>query len=383
MDNQLLEQVKTKIEAVNNIAATIPPETVRWLSLLDQAYINPAEPITKPPVCLWIKGQKGDSIIGSLGNFSMIIGKAKSRKTFMITAALAAATKHNSVLNFIGTLPDNQSNVIYFDTEQGKYHAYKTVERVCTLSGIEMPENFKGYGLRPYPPAERLKMIETALYNTPGLGFVCIDGARDLVSSINDEEQATMLTSLLLKWTAELNIHIIVVLHQNKSDQNARGHLGSELQNKAETTLSVTKDIKNKDISIVEAEYCRDKEPEPFAFEIFNGLPLLVTDWEVKTNKAGGAKKVTPDEIPLDTHVKVLKEVFKTEPKPLANSLYSNMTVQFKKLFNLDIRRNKAIEFVTYYKAEGLLSVNETPKTKDRFHVLNDIQQITNESEPF
>ena len=69
-----------------------------------------------------------------------------------------------------------------------------------------------------------------------------------------------MIASKLLKWTEEKNIHVVTVLHQNKNDGNARGHLGSELVNKAETVLSVTKDSKEKDISIVEAEYCRNKE---------------------------------------------------------------------------------------------------------------------------
>jgi hypothetical protein len=389
--NSKLLEVKGGIEAAKPVlqAATITPppqpdnKTLLLLELLRQSVIDPASPIEKPPVCLWLKGKKNQTVVATLGNFSMVIGKAKSRKTFLMVVALAAATRNSHVLNFIGTLPDNQNKVLYFDTEQGKYHAYKTVKRICELAGIEIPKNFTGYGLRKFQPAERLAMIETALYNTHGLGFVVIDGVRDLVSSINDEEQATMLSSCLLRWTEELNIHIVVILHQNKTDQNARGHLGSELQNKAETVLSVTKDTKNKEISIVEAEFCRDKEPEPFAFEIIDGLPVLTEDWEIKTSKAGSSKRVTPDEIPLNTHITVLKEIFKIEPKPLASVLYSNMAIQFKKLFDLDVRRNKAVEFVTFYKAEGILSVNDTARTKDKFHILNDNQIVTDEKDPF
>jgi hypothetical protein len=32
-------------------------------------------------------------------------------------------------------------------------------------------------------------------------------------------------------------IHIHTILHQNKADENARGHIGTELNNKAETVL--------------------------------------------------------------------------------------------------------------------------------------------------
>lgn len=38
---------------------------------------------------------------------------------------------------------------------------------------------------------------------------------------------------------------------------------------------SVTKSEQDKNISIVEAQQCRNQEPEPFAFEIIDGLPVL------------------------------------------------------------------------------------------------------------
>lgn len=358
---------------------TIDERTAKLLELFKQSIIDPTIHIEKPPDCLLIN----NSVIGTLGNFSMVIGKAKSRKTFLITAALAAAIQELSILNFTGTLPANQSNVIYFDTEQSKYHAHKTVKRVCELAGIPMPTNLMASGLRKYTPADRLAIIEAAIYNTPELGFVVIDGVRDLVSSINDEEQATILSSCLLRWTEELNIHIIVLLHQNKTDQNARGHLGTELQNKAETVLSVTKDTKNKEISIVEAEFCRDKEPDPFAFEIVDGLPKLSDDWQVKTSKAGNAKQVTPDEIHTDTHIKVLRSVFQIEPKPLRAALQNSIVNQFKTQFDLKFGINKAVQFVTYYVSVGLLTVNESSKTSERYYIFNDNQEVMNNDTPF
>ena len=51
-------------------------------------------------------------------------------------------------------------------------------------------------------------------------------------------------------------------LHQNKSDTNARGHIGTELNNKAETVLSVTVSEGNNDISIVEPQMSRNMSSE-------------------------------------------------------------------------------------------------------------------------
>ena len=352
-------------------------KTAYYLELLKQSVVDPTMEIEADQACLWINGKTENSVVGTLGNFSLYVGKAKSRKTFLIMAALAAIIDRGAILAFRGFLPIDKRTSLFFDTEQGKFHVLRTVKRICSLIAINIPTNFIAYGLRKYKPEERLAMIEAAIYNTPGLGFVVIDGIRDLITAINDEEQATMITSRLLKWTEELKIHIIVVLHQNKTDKNPRGVIGTELINKAETVLSIAKDEKNKEISIVDAEYCRDKDPESFAFEILSdGLPHLVNDWQAKTARAGNPKQLIPNNFEYSIHYAVLSEVFKIVPKPLANILYKTLKIQFQKLYNLNLSDNKIVEFVTYYKSEGLLTVNETKKTNERFHILSENMQV-------
>ena len=76
------------------------------------------------------------------------------------------------------------------------------------------------------------------------------------------------------------------VLHLNKGDDNTRGHVGSELNNKAETVLQISKNMENGNISEVRAMHIRDKEFTPFAFEIGkDSLPHLVNDYQFKINK--------------------------------------------------------------------------------------------------
>ena len=69
-----------------------------------------------------------------------------------------------------------------------------------------------------------------------------------------------------MQWTDDKQIHIHTVLHQNKNDEHARGHIGTELNNKAETILQVEVDKEDKAISVVEAVHIRDQDFEPFAF---------------------------------------------------------------------------------------------------------------------
>ena len=276
--------------------------------------IDVTEVIPKPQIAISLANTKtnGFAIIGTLGNFSLIIGKAKAKKSFFINILLATAVSNNHILNrFKSDLKPNKNDVLYFDTEQSKYHVQIAVKRICTQINEPEPANLTTYGLRSLTPAERLAFIETEIYDNDKLGFVVIDGIKDLVTSINDEEQATNIASKLLKWSEERNIHIVTVLHQNKSDTNARGHIGTELQNKAETVLEVVKAENDTAISIVIPKDCRNIEPEVFAFEINEiGIPIIADNFEIRTE----TKKNSFDVTNLENFkkYKLLTEVFST-----------------------------------------------------------------------
>lgn len=101
-------------------------------------------------------------------------------------------------------------------------------------------------------------MIDYKIRNTRAVGLVIIDGIRDLMLDINNPREATLIVNYLMKWTEEFNLHIHTVIHQNKGDENARGHIGTEINNKSETVLRVEKDKNDDAISTVEAVYIRD-----------------------------------------------------------------------------------------------------------------------------
>ena len=75
----------------------------------------------KAPEILKVQG----SVIGTLGNFSASIGKAKSKKTFNVSAIVAAALKNGTVLRYVAELPEEKRKILYVDTEQSHYHCLK------------------------------------------------------------------------------------------------------------------------------------------------------------------------------------------------------------------------------------------------------------------
>lgn len=276
--------------------------------ILEKSRLQITDEFTAPPVILRVD----DSIIGTLGNFSASTGKAKSKKTFNICAIVASALTGSMVLNYHASLPAGKRKIIYVDTEQSRFHCLRVLRRIHLLAGLSIEEkahDLEFLSLRQYAPKLRLSVIENAIYTSDNVGLVVIDGIRDLAYDINSPNESTELITKLMQWTDERQIHIHTVLHLNKGDDNTRGHLGTELNNKAETVLQITKDEFDKNISSVSAMFIRDRDFEPFAFRInSDSLPEPVENYQPKPAE----KKQTFDykEVSKEKHRKALESVF-------------------------------------------------------------------------
>lgn len=319
--------------------------------LLNDAKIDVREDL-KPPEAALIQinsdNEDDNRFLCTRDNIMLISGKAKSRKSFLLGLLIAPLVSGKTINGIKGCLPSNKRNGIFIDTEQGKYHVQLGLKRICKISGIDYPDNLDVLALRKYTPAERLKLVEYAVCNAPNLGFVVIDGIKDLITSINDEGEATMIMSKLMKWSEELNIAIIIVLHQNKSDNNARGHIGTEAINKAETHLSVTKSESENDISIVEPQGCRNREPKTFAFEIIDNLPVLAEDFKIRTESK--SSKIDLSDIEDYKIFEMLNVIYSIDIEYTYSNLVIQVQLHFKDKFKKSIGTNKAKELITHCK---------------------------------
>ena len=190
-------------------------------------------------------------------------------------------------------LPADRHTVLYVDTEQSRTDCQNQMRRILRLAG-QSPDTdnprFVFLSLRQFTPEERIAIIDAAMESLPDIGLIIIDGVRDLLHDINSPTEATTVISLLMKWTDLYQFHLHTVLHQNKSDENARGHLGTELANKAETVMLVEKDKNDADISVVRPAYTRAAEFPPFAFHIVAdkvALPEIVGGYSFNEPKTG------------------------------------------------------------------------------------------------
>ncbi len=251
--------------------------------ILNRAYIDTSITVSKPPICMHVHSKiSGTSYsdtyrLFTLGNFSAITGKGKSKKTFLTSLILAAASTNGTIQDkFTGSLPDKKPGVLLFDTEQSGYDAWRTSKRVIDLAGREV-SNFGSFDLREHDPLTRCEIIGYALQKfADSVSFVVIDGIADLVKAINDEDEATRVGTLLMQWTKKYNIHICNVIHQNKNDNFATGWLGSMIIKKAEAVISVERDQSDKKRSKVKCDNMRGTvEFDAFVFDIENYLPVI------------------------------------------------------------------------------------------------------------
>lgn len=313
--------------------------------LLELAKIDPYKQIIQPPSVLFID----DVSYGTLGNFSCLTGKAKSGKTFFLSLLIAAVLDTNGKFQRLKTKVPT-AKVLHFDTEQSEYHTQKVANRIIKLiDDTKNTQNYECYYLRKHPPTERIELIEEAIYNTKNLKLVVIDGIADLIVGYNNEEEAIKIINRFMKWTDELNIHIITVIHQNKGDKNAKGHLGSLILQKSETVLSVIKEI---DRSTVEATESRGIDIQPISFSIDEkGQPYFVDYVKTTINKT----KKSPFDFDHENHKTILKEVFKNRNE-ITSKEFTNQLKYVLGFHNIDIGYTAIRGWITYYKEQNFIS---------------------------
>jgi hypothetical protein len=205
-------------------------------------------------------------VVATAGNHSLVLGKKKSRKTLFLVFLIA---------QYLSNPKHSADDILFFDTEQGKGHVYKIRKKVERLTGKLIPVFY----MRGRSPEERQFIIEnTLLHWKSKVKLVFIDGVRDLMADINDIKESTNVIVWLERLTLQYNIHVCNVIHMNKGegDQNARGHIGTELANKAQTVIGLERD-KEANCTKVSCMDSRDLPFDEFAFtHDKDELPMIV-----------------------------------------------------------------------------------------------------------
>ena len=153
--------------------------------------------------------------------------------------------------------------IILFDTEHSRYDAYGQAVRIKKRSGVStLPGNYFFYTLVGLSASDVRAALRLVLDDTSaqcgGIHSVLLDGVADLCADVNDPMESGDLVVELMAHAANHCCPMVCILHENpaspKMAGKTRGHLGSQLERKAESNLRV---VKTGEISVVYGEKCR------------------------------------------------------------------------------------------------------------------------------
>ena len=254
----------------------------------EDCYVDPKEKVDYPPVALSfgekvIRYKSGDVIVpislASFGNLSVITAPPKTKKTFFVSLLASVFLSGQNLYG--GDLKGHrgEGHLVHIDTEQSKWHCQKVFRRPHDMDKGIKSEKYHTFGLRSINHKMRIEFIEHYLRNKidkPSL--VIIDGIADLCADANSISESSQLVQKLMEWSSVFNCHIINVIHQNfGSAKLGTGHLGSFLEKKAETVISLEANTVNKDWVTVRCGRSRGFTFDTFSFEVNDfGIPVIV-----------------------------------------------------------------------------------------------------------
>jgi hypothetical protein len=246
---------------VNKIPA--PPTGEATLdSKFERSFFDDTVAYQEPPFLFEFKGVG----FSPLGGIQALSGQKKNGKSIFASILMATALSSGSSTSRFATrfpglrlrqstinLLGHEPRVLYVDTEQEKENTDKVIERSKWLAEMESHvhnERLTIQWLRAIPededPAEYRKQALLYAIDKVHPDLVLIDGIRDLVHDFNDIDESSKLINELMALSTKHNMCVWCTLHMNPRPSNddeskMRGHLGTELGNKASDVFTMKK----------------------------------------------------------------------------------------------------------------------------------------------
>lgn len=237
--------------------------------LLNRRY-DPQKQPNAEQIVHTIKGK----VVGTLQNYIVYSGLPKASKSTYVAAVAASALvpHYQDVFGLKIHLPKERERIGYFDTEMSNFDFYRQIDKIKNLAGKKsLPENFDAYTMREDMPSKIRKLIEEYLKTYSDCSLLIIDGFLDLCLNYNDEKETRLLTNWFKRITKEFNVLLIGVIHLGKGGGETLGHLGSNTDRWAQSTLIVEKNVEQNQF-VLRPKFLRSSDDfDPIAITNFAG----------------------------------------------------------------------------------------------------------------
>lgn len=251
-----------------------------------------SKPITFSDPVLW---QKENPVIFPK-TINVIQGKAgvhKSRLAETICSALLNKPHNKTDLLDFHSDKFKRYAVVYVDTERNLSdqlpYALQQIQLKAGFNIEDHPENFDYISILEFGREERFEMLNVYLeyirkrYNHHI--FIVLDVITDCIFNFNDTKDSMKLIDMLNQSINRYDVTFLCLIHENPgSADKARGHLGTEILNKASTVLQIgfETDADNSPMDLLKVVFlkCRSsKKHEPFYVQYSDKAKgLIITD---------------------------------------------------------------------------------------------------------
>ncbi len=249
----------------------------------------------EPPPIQTIFSLAGHTIC-TPGNLTTITSAVKTGKSAVIGAMVASALPHAFDADLLGFKSSNADAraLLLFDSEQSPADFWHCVSRALRRAGLEKPPLwFHAYCLTGLGCKRGWEAVEAAIQRAserhPGIHSIHLDGAADFVSDVNDAAESNDFVAILQDVAIKRNCPITGVIHFNPGSDKSRGHLGSQLERKAETNLALKKDPDESTV-IFSTKNRRAGIPESlgprFRFDTTAGMHVTIESRQAAKEKA-------------------------------------------------------------------------------------------------
>ena len=315
-----------------------------YIELLKNAYKRGYDP-PKEQILLSIQGQN----IGSIQNYVIISGLPKSGKSTFTTSIVASSFNSYDIFGMkLQTLPA-RNKILYIDTESSEYDYYKHMNRIKDVGNIhELPTFFDSFCLRKENPETIKLMIQAYLENTPQCSIIIIDGLLDIVMNYNDEIECRKVVNWIKEITTVNNLLLIGILHTGKNEGKTLGHLGSNTDRWAQSTLSVKKEESGS--FILEPKFLRSS----------GGFKAIEIQYSLDDNKFIQVDAMAANEPKIKhftnytelEHNNILNIIFEKQKY----YKYENLLTEISKIENRGINFSKS--YLKFFKDKNFISKN-------------------------
>lgn len=224
--------------------------------------------------------REGDGIVYR-NTINVLQGKAgshKSRLMEMFCSCILSNRPNDGFVGFSRFEFITTYLLLYVDTERNTKDQFPfALQKIIRKAGFatdKQPDNFDFISMIEISRENRLEAlksyIEDIRLNYEGHIVIVLDVITDLISNFNDPRESMKLIDYMNTLINTQNVTFLCIIHENPSSgDKARGHLGTEIMNKASLQMQIgfEKTKNNEDTDLIKVKYLKTrvgKRPDPF-----------------------------------------------------------------------------------------------------------------------